>query len=88
MTRRALRAAGDLRGAVSLFHGARSLAVEQVASVLIEGAVCATDAGRYREARNTLDELARLTRPTPPAWAAAQARLARAAVIDAQEGPP
>ena len=79
---RVARATGDVRGAVSLFHQARTIAVEQVLSVLIQEAICAADAGLYAEAGAALDEFDRLTGPTPPAWAAAQARLARTAVLD------
>jgi hypothetical protein len=82
---RVARATGDLRGAVSLFHRARTIAVEQVLSVLIQEAICATDAGLYDQAGEALDEFDRLTGPTPPPWATAQAGLARAAVLDAQE---
>ena len=78
------RATGDLRGAVSLFHRARTIGVEQVLSVLIQEAICATDAGLYDQAGAALDEFDRLTGPSPPAWAAAQAGLARAAVHGAR----
>jgi hypothetical protein len=80
------RATGDLRGAASLFQRARTVGVEQVLSVLIQEAICATDAGLYDQAGAALDEFDRLTGPTPPAWAAAQARVARTAVLDARAG--
>ena len=87
---REARATGDLLGAVSLFHKARTFAVEQgddgdeVLSVLIQEAMCATDAGLFDQAGAALDEFDRLTGPTPAAWAIAQSRLARAAVLDAR----
>lgn len=83
---RVARATGDFRGAVSLFHRARTIAVEQALSVLIQEAICATDAGLYDEAGAALDEFDRLTGPVPPAWAEAQARVARAAVLDGRAG--
>jgi hypothetical protein len=91
---REARATGDLPGAVSLFHRARTLAVEQglqgdeVLSVLIQEAICATDAGLLDQAGAALDEFDRLTGPTPPAWATAQSRLARAAGLDARARDP
>jgi hypothetical protein len=84
---RVARATGDLRGAASFFHRARTVGVEQVLSVLIQEAICATDAGLYDQAGEALDEFDRLTGPTPPAWAATQVQLARTAVLDAQERP-
>jgi hypothetical protein len=82
---RVARATGDLRGAVSLFHQARTIALEQVLSLLIQEAICATDVGLYEQAGAALDEFDRLTGPAPPAWAKAQVRVARAAVVDARE---
>lgn len=81
---RVARATGDLPGAASLFNRARTIGVEQILSVLIQEAICATDAGLYDQAGDALDEFDRLTGPSPPPWAAAQAQLARTAVLDAQ----
>jgi hypothetical protein len=87
---REARVAGDLPGAALLFHRARILALEkglggdQVLSLLIQEALCATDAGLFEQALAALDEFDRLTGPEAPAWATAQARLARTAVLDAR----
>lgn len=87
---RETRATGDLPGAASLFLSARTLAVEQgldgdeVLSLLIQEAICAMEAGLFDQADAALDEFDRLIGPAPPAWATAQARLARAAVFNAR----
>jgi|SRR5436305_15326301 len=87
---REARVTGDLLGAAALFNRARVLAIEQsrggdeVLSLLIQEAICATDAGLFDQAVGALDEFDRLTGPTAPAWAKAQAKLARAAVLDAR----
>jgi hypothetical protein len=81
---------GDLFGAALLLHRARVLAIEQglggeeVLSLLIQEAICATRAGLFDQAVAALDEFDRLAGPTTPAWARAQSRLARAAVLDAR----
>lgn len=91
---REARVTGDLPGAASLLHEARVLAIEQglggneVLSLLIQEAICATDAGLFDQAVGALDEFNRLTGPTPPAWATAQARLARAAIFNARARAP
>jgi hypothetical protein len=87
---REARITGDLPGAAALLHRARVLAIEhgwggdEVLSLLIQEAICATDAGLFDQAVESLDEFDRLTAPTAPAWAAAQARLARTAVVEAR----
>jgi hypothetical protein len=84
------RAGGDLHAAASLFRRARLLGVaegqgaDEVLSLLIQEAICATDAGLFDQADAALDEFDRLTGPTAPAWATAQAQLARTAVLDAR----
>ena len=91
---REARVTGDLFGAALLLRRARVLAIEQglggdeVLSLLIQEAICATRAGLFDQAVAALDEFDRLTGPTAPAWATAQARLARAALLDARAREP
>jgi hypothetical protein len=91
---REARVTGDLSGAAALLHRARVLAIEQgwggdeVLSLLIQEAICATDAALFDQAVEALDEFDRLTGPAAAAWATAQARLARAAVLDARAREP
>src|SRR5262245_53188730 len=88
------RSAGDPFGAALLFHQARIRAVQQglrgdeVLSLLIQEAMSATDAGLFDQAMEALDELDSVAGPTAPAWLAAQARLARSAVLDARARVP